>query len=250
MVSVLSEALDNAKNAKEANLSLCQEYARAMGDMVKRLHEYKANQVAEISQWHKSYRNQLAAERDENARLREQIWDMQARAGRANDALRKFRHHYEESEERWQRAADYMALKQQVRFWKRMAMPHLPDDDPYWTDDEDLIDAKEKVRLREQEKLKEREAAAQAAQAEAQAEHEKQMEFQQAQAQAQAQAQQQQQGGGGGAGGTAVTHAPQANRPIVPVVGGMVMHREDTSPVAMTLPSRPASASSTGSSGQ
>jgi len=132
--------------------------------MLKQFHEYKAKQVADVSAWHKSYRAQLAEAREENCRLREQIWDMQAHAGKANELLRQFRARYDEDQERWERRVDTIAYRQELRFWKRMAMPEMADDDPYWSDDDDLIDVAEKRRQKEIAKnLAEQQAAAAAA---------------------------------------------------------------------------------------
>lgn len=125
--------------------------------MLKQFHEYKTKHVADVAAWHRSYRAQLAEARAENARLREQIWDMQAHAGHANEALRKFRSSYDDDTARWEQRVENKALKQELRFWKRMAMPELADDDPYWSDDDDVIDSAEKKRLK---KLSEDQAAA------------------------------------------------------------------------------------------
>lgn len=119
--------------------------------MVKQLQEYKMRHVSDVTTWHHSYRAQLDEARRENSRLREQIWEMQAHVGRANESLRNFRKSYEEDEERWGRRVEDSALRQELRFWKRMAMPELEEDDPYWSDDDDIIDPAEKERLRELE---------------------------------------------------------------------------------------------------
>lgn len=119
--------------------------------MLKQFHEYKSKHVADVAAWHRSYRAQLDEARRENSRLREQIWEMQTHAGRANESLRKFRRKYDEDEERFAKRVDDTALRQELRFWKRMAMPELEDDDPYWSGDDDIIDEAEKERLRELE---------------------------------------------------------------------------------------------------
>lgn len=119
--------------------------------MLKQFHEYKARHVADVSAWHRSYRTQLDEARRENSKLREQIWEMHAHAGRANESLKTFRRKYHEDEERWRRQVDSVAARQELRFWKRMAMPELEDDDTYWSGDDDLIDGAEKERLREME---------------------------------------------------------------------------------------------------
>lgn len=114
--------------------------------MLKQFHEYKAKHVADVATWHRSYREQLDEARRENSRLREQIWEMQTHASRANEGLREFRKKYEKGEERWDARVEDIATKQEMRFWKRMAMPRLPADDPYWSDDDDVIDVAEKER--------------------------------------------------------------------------------------------------------
>lgn len=129
--------------------------------MLKQFHEYKAKHVADVAAWHRSYRAQLAEARAENCRLREQIWDMQAHAGHANEALRRFRSSYDDDEARWEQRVANKALRQEVRFWKRMAMPELADDDAAWSDDDDLVDPAEKARLR---RIAEEQAAAAAGQ--------------------------------------------------------------------------------------
>lgn len=78
---------------------------------------------------------------------------MQARAGRANKLLREFRKKYDEDENRTDRRVEDKARKQEIRFWKRMAMPEVGDDDDMvWSDDDDVVDPVEKERLREVER--------------------------------------------------------------------------------------------------
>ncbi|KAM5361145.1 hypothetical protein ACJZ2D_013290 [Fusarium nematophilum] len=149
LVSLLTESLEKAKFSRDANAKLLSQYANAMANLLRQFHEYKTKHVSDVAAWHRSYRRQLADARDENARLREQIWQMQAHAGRANENLRQFRAKYDEDEARWNRLVDEKAGRQELRFWKRMAMPELDDDDPYWSDDDDIIDPAEKERLRE-----------------------------------------------------------------------------------------------------
>lgn len=128
--------------------------------MLKQFHEYKAKHVADVGAWHRSYRAQLAEERAENTRLREQIWEMQAHAGRANESLRAFRTKYDEDAARWERRVEAKRVRQELRFWKRLAMPELAEDDPYWSDDDDLVDGMEKLRLIEMERKAAEEALA------------------------------------------------------------------------------------------
>ncbi|KAG5979282.1 hypothetical protein E4U55_005335 [Claviceps digitariae] len=151
LVSVLSESLEKANFSRDANAALLSRYANALALMLKQFHEYKAKHVADVAAWHRSYRTQLDEARQENSRLREQIWEMRTHAGRANENLRQFRRKYYEDERRWDRQVENTALRQELRFWKRMAMPELEDDDPYWSGDDDVIDSAEKDRLRELE---------------------------------------------------------------------------------------------------
>jgi len=82
LISILSEALEKAKFSRDANAALLTQYASVLTTMLKQFHDYKAKHVADVAAWHRSYRAQLAEARAENSRLREQIWEMQARAGR------------------------------------------------------------------------------------------------------------------------------------------------------------------------
>ncbi|KAM0550788.1 hypothetical protein ACHAPJ_008651 [Fusarium lateritium] len=149
LISLLTESLEKAKFSRDANAKLLSQYANALANLLRQFHEYKTKHVSDVASWHRSYRKQLADARDENARLREQIWQMQAHAGHANENLREYRRKYDEDEGRWNRLVDEKAARQELRFWKRMAMPELDDDDPYWSDDDDIIDPAEKERLHE-----------------------------------------------------------------------------------------------------
>ncbi|KAB5577531.1 hypothetical protein GE09DRAFT_988495 [Coniochaeta sp. 2T2.1] len=212
LISLLSEALDKAKYSRDANAALLAQYASVVSTMLKQFHEYKSRHVSDVAAWHRSYRAQLAEARAENCRLREQIWDMQAHAGHANEALRKFRSAYDDDAARWEQRVENKALRQEVRFWKRMALPGVAEDDTeVWSDDDDIIDPEEKKRLariaEEQAAAAREAAAAQAAERE---------------------------GDGGGQGG----------------LGGVPMQREESGGYGGPVPPpRPGSASSMGSSG-
>ncbi|KAK4158525.1 hypothetical protein C8A00DRAFT_10689 [Chaetomidium leptoderma] len=261
LISILSEALEKAKFSRDANAALLTQYAAMLAAMLRQFHDYKAKHVADVAGWHRSYRAQLAEARAENSRLREQVWAMQARAGQANDLLRRFRGRcYEEGEKekekgkgkekgeeeknglgaaRWERRVASKAVRQELRFWKRMAMPHLPEDDPCWSDDDDLVDVAEKKRLDEMGRL-----AAEQQLANAAAELGDIV------------------GGGGREGGgeeeehgevpPEVPSAPGAPQSMMMMMGGVPMQREDSGAVMLPIPPpRPLSAaSSTGSSGQ
>ncbi|KAI8964333.1 hypothetical protein F5Y11DRAFT_345686 [Daldinia sp. FL1419] len=153
LVSILTESLDRAKLSRDANFSLLTSYARVLANILSQFHAYKQKHVADVSAWHRSYRAQLAEARAENSRLREQIWEMQEHAGRANQMLREFRKKYDENEERWEKRVDDKARRQEIRFWKRMAMPEVAEsEEGYWSDDDDLVDPIEKERLKEVER--------------------------------------------------------------------------------------------------
>lgn len=186
--------------------------------MLKQFHEYKSKHVADVAAWHRSYRAQLAEERAENTRLREQIWEMQAHAGRANESLRQFRTKYDEDQARWERRVEMKSMRQELRFWKRLAMPEMPEDDPYWSDDDDLVDGMEKLRLIEMERKAAEEALA---------------------------------GVGGLEQGIGSTEdlAQGIQGQHMSMMGGVPMQREDSGAIPV-LPPRPSSAASTGSSGQ
>ncbi|TQW00122.1 hypothetical protein V2A60_001238 [Cordyceps javanica] len=147
LLSVLSESLEKAKHSRDANATLLTQFANALAGMLKQFHEYKARHVADVASWHRSYRAQLDEARRENTRLREQMGEMQAHAASANASLRRFRRSYDEDRARRDSRVRETALRQEVRFWKRLAMPGLEDDDPYWSADDDIVDAAEKERL-------------------------------------------------------------------------------------------------------
>ncbi|KAF4989785.1 hypothetical protein FGRMN_8877 [Fusarium graminum] len=221
-ISLLTECLEKAKFSRDANVKLLSQYANAMANLLRQFHEYKTKHVSDVASWHRSYRKQLADARDENARLREQIWQMQAHAGRANENLREYRRKYDEDEGRWNRLVDEKAHRQELRFWKRMAMPELDDDDSYWSDDDDIIDPAEKERLHE-------------------------LDLKAAQEQLDSQAE------------DSDGQGPPPQLPLpgmgigMSMMGGIPMQREDSgaSHGGSSLPSRPSSAaSSTGSTGQ
>ncbi|KAK7938003.1 uncharacterized protein PG986_014871 [Apiospora aurea] len=158
IISVLTEALDRAKTSRDANYQLLTAYARVLSTLLQHFHAYKQKHIADVSAWHHSYRAQLAEARAENSRLREQIWEMQEHAGRANAMLRQFRKQYDEDENRKERRVEARARRQEGA---RLAMPDVADDDlDAWSDDDDLVDPVEKERLREVERKQAEQAAA------------------------------------------------------------------------------------------
>ncbi|KAL1901545.1 hypothetical protein Cpir12675_000414 [Ceratocystis pirilliformis] len=160
-ISILEEALDKTKHSRDSNMRLLQDFRQVTLNMLQQFHSYKSQHVADVCSWHLSYRAQLSEAREENCRLREQIWNMQAHAGSAHDLMRQLRKLLVEDEARHNHSVDDVAHRQEVRFWKRMALPQIPDDDPYWSDDDDLVDPHEKLRLQ----LVQAELAAKAAEA-------------------------------------------------------------------------------------
>ncbi|KAI6086763.1 hypothetical protein F4821DRAFT_237402 [Hypoxylon rubiginosum] len=222
LVSILTESLDRAKLSRDANFSLLTNYARVLSTILTQFHAYKQKHIADVSAWHRSYRAQLAEARAENSRLREQIWEMQEHAGRANQMLREFRKKYDENEERWDKRVEDKSKKQEIRFWKRMAMPEVGEaEEGYWSDDDDLVDPVEKERLREVERKVAEQALAGVGSTSSQGEDSE---------------------GEGGDG-----HAISAS-----LIGGVAMERErDGSMIGImpTPPPRPPSTGSTGSTG-
>lgn len=78
---------------------------------------------------------------------------MQEHAGHANAMLREFRKKYDEDEERMNRRIEDKARRQEIRFWKRMAMPDVGEENQsVWSDDDDIVDPVEKERLKEVER--------------------------------------------------------------------------------------------------
>ncbi|KAH6627121.1 hypothetical protein B0J18DRAFT_489879 [Chaetomium sp. MPI-SDFR-AT-0129] len=241
LISILSEALEKAKFSRDANAALLSQYASVVSTMLKQFHDYKSKHVSDVSAWHRSYRSQLAEARAENSRLREQIWEMQARAGHANEALRQFRGKYDEDGDRWERRVEAKAVRQELRFWKRMAMPHLPEDDPCWSDDDDLIDGAEKRRLEEMSRLAAEQQLAAAA------------ELGDVVGNGSSGGNGDDDDSGIGSDGEVPPQVPNAPGAGGMVLGGVPMQREDSGAVTVLpiLPPRPSSAaSSTGSSGQ
>ncbi|KAI8624968.1 hypothetical protein F5Y19DRAFT_279213 [Xylariaceae sp. FL1651] len=159
MLSILTESLDRAKQSRDANFTLLATYAKVFESIINQFHAYKQKHVADVAAWHHSYRAQLAEARAENCRLREQMWEMQEHASHANDLLRDFRKKFDENESRWDKRVREKARKQELRFWKRMAMPEVDENEEgFWSDDDDIVDPEEKKRL----KRVEREVAEQA----------------------------------------------------------------------------------------
>ncbi len=153
MLSILTESLDRAKQSRDANFTLLATYAKVFEGIINQFHVYKQKHVADVAAWHRSYRAQLAEARAENCRLREQMWEVQKHASRANDLLRDFRRKFDEDQTRWDKRVRDKATRQELRFWKRMAMPEVDENEEgFWSDDDDLVDPVEKERLKKVER--------------------------------------------------------------------------------------------------
>jgi hypothetical protein len=144
--SELRKALEKADYDKKENWKLAVYGANILGDIKDKMHKYKEQHEHDTLAWHKNYRKQLADEREENLNLRCQINDMKAAACRANGHLRDMRRWVTDHDELNELKIQNIQFRQERRWWKRMAMPMIPDDDPEWSDDDDLIDPEEKKR--------------------------------------------------------------------------------------------------------
>jgi hypothetical protein len=123
--------------------------------MLQQVHDFKHKTSMDMAAWHRSYRDQLAEERQENLSLRCRISDMQASATRGAEQLRLFRRGWDQSDAFMDLKTENTSLRQQCRTWKRMALRYLPSDDSEFSDDDDVIDPEEKKRLKRLEEEKE-----------------------------------------------------------------------------------------------
>ncbi|TVY45608.1 hypothetical protein LOCC1_G003640 [Lachnellula occidentalis] len=155
-VSELRKALEDSEYDKNENFKLAVHGAEILADIAEKVHKFKASHEADTLAWHKNYRKQLADEREENLRLRNELNDFKAAASRANEHLRDMRRYVTDNEERHNLRVENYRLRSEKRFWKRLALPLIPDDDSEWSDDDDLIDPEEKKRLDAALKEKER----------------------------------------------------------------------------------------------
>ncbi|TVY82617.1 hypothetical protein LSUE1_G003117 [Lachnellula suecica] len=156
-VSDLRKALEDAQYNRHENFKLAVHGAEILNDIAEKVHKFKATHEADTLAWHKNYRKQLADEREENLRLRNEMNDLKAGACRANGHIRDMRRYLTDNDERHELRVENHRLRTEKRFWKRLALPLIPDDDSEWSDDDDLIDSEEKKRLeaalREKERL-------------------------------------------------------------------------------------------------
>ncbi|KAL5350218.1 hypothetical protein ACLOAV_005256 [Pseudogymnoascus australis] len=145
--SRLRHALDHATHEEAAYKALAEEFAVTMGNALEMGHAYKLKTTLDMCAWHRSYREQLAAERAENLELRCHISDMQASAARGLEQMRLFRRGWDRSDLVMEMRAEIVSLRQQARGWKRVALSELASDDSEFSDDDDVIDPEEKKRL-------------------------------------------------------------------------------------------------------
>ncbi|ELR04518.1 hypothetical protein GMDG_06813 [Pseudogymnoascus destructans 20631-21] len=155
--SRLRHALSHATHEEAAYKALCEEFAVTMGNALELCHAYKLKTTLDMCAWHRSYRDQLAAERAENVELRCRISDMQASAARGMEQMRLFRRGWDRSDLVMEMRAEIVSLRQQARGWKRVALSELASDDSEFSDDDDVVDPEEKKRLRRVEENRVRE---------------------------------------------------------------------------------------------
>ena len=144
--SQLRKTLEKTTHDKQENWKLAAYGANILADILEKTHKYKEQHESDTLAWHKNYRKQLAHEREVNLNLNCQINDMKAAACRASAHLRDMRRWFTDHDELNEVKIQNIALRQEKRMWKRMALPLIPDDDSEWSDDDDLIDPEEKKR--------------------------------------------------------------------------------------------------------
>ncbi|RKF77606.1 hypothetical protein GcC1_062014 [Golovinomyces cichoracearum] len=146
-LSELRRALEETELERKENWKLAVYGANILADLTEKLHQFKELHEIDTLAWHKNYRTQLAAERDENLKLRCQVNDMKAAACQASKSLRDMRRFITDNNEWHELKIQNDALRKEKRYWKRLALPLIADDDSEWSDDDDLIDFEEKNRL-------------------------------------------------------------------------------------------------------
>ncbi|KAK0108395.1 hypothetical protein ONS95_003205 [Cadophora gregata] len=128
--SDLRKALELSDFDKKENFKLAVHGASILADITEKMHRYKEQHEIDTLAWHTNYRQQLEHEREENLKLRCQIDDMKAAACRANGHLRDMRHYLTDHDELNELRVQNTQYRQERRFWKRKALPMIPDDDP------------------------------------------------------------------------------------------------------------------------
>lgn len=143
------KALEKADYNAAENWKLVLYACNILKDLLEKVHAFKENEERDVLTWHKNYRKQLTVERETNLELTNQINDMRAAAGRANEYLRLARRAMDDEPNAEERRIQMYALRLERRMWKRMALPLLPDDDAEWSGDDDLNDPGLRTRLSE-----------------------------------------------------------------------------------------------------
>ncbi|KAL3422851.1 hypothetical protein PVAG01_04598 [Phlyctema vagabunda] len=154
-LSELEKKYDAACYDREEWKKLSVYCCQVLSNILDLARDFKFKHEADTLTWHRNYRDQLAAEREENLKLRCEINDMRAAAIRSNTHMNDLRRHISDSKAFYEQEVRITQWRQQARFWKRMAMPYLPDDDPEFSDDDDIIDPEEKKRLQAEKEAKE-----------------------------------------------------------------------------------------------
>jgi hypothetical protein len=137
-LSEMRKKLQKAEYDADENWKLVIHACNILADTLEKVHKFKENEERDVLLWHKNYRNQLAVERELNLALNNQINEMRASACRANEYLRQLRRALTDDEDRTEQMREIHGLRTERRFWKRMALPLFPDDDPeeYSSDDD------------------------------------------------------------------------------------------------------------------
>lgn len=151
----LRAQLEKANHDKKENFKLACHGANILADVLEKMHIFKEKSETDVLIWHKNYRDQLAYEREENLRLRNEINDKMAAAVRANGHLRDMRRYLTDHDEMNELRIQVHQYRTSCRFFRRMAMPLISDSDSEWSDDDDLIDPEEKKRQAREKKEKE-----------------------------------------------------------------------------------------------
>lgn len=146
-ISELRKKLEKSEYNRNENWKLVLHGCNILSDILEKMHKFKEQHEKDTLAWHKNYRKQLAAEREENLNLRNQINDMKAAAARANGHLRDMRRYLTDHDELNELRIQNTHYRLERRSWKRMALKHLRDSDSEFSDDDDLIDPEEKKRV-------------------------------------------------------------------------------------------------------
>jgi len=155
-LAAMTKRLEKAERDRDANWKLVMHGCAVLADVRDKMHEFKARHESETLAWHKSYRNQLAFEREQNLGLNNQTNNMRAAACRANDHMRGLRRHLSDDPELHELRVQVHQYRKERRFYKRMAFKLMPEDDSEFSDDDDLRDPKLQ-RIRAAKEAKDRE---------------------------------------------------------------------------------------------